>query len=173
MPEEQFQKVEIQTEEGEGLLKKMPSVGGKFEFKGALIPALIVVAIVIAGTFTGYFLANRGIAALPRKETELTGGATMVQGPKEVGIKDETVFRDTAQGRVEINDSKVVTEGSHKLIRPGGESQTAYLTSSVLDLSQFLGKCVQVWGETFAGQKAGWLMDIGRVKILDSCPEGV
>lgn len=157
----------------ESLLKKMPTLGNKFEFRGALIPALVIVAIVIAGTFTGYFLANREIAALPSKETELTSGVKMVQGPKEVGIKDETVFRDTAQGKIEINDSQVVTEGSHKLIRPGGESQTAYLTSSVLDLNQFLGKCVQVWGETFAGQKAGWLMDVGRVKILDSCPEGV
>jgi len=170
---EPFQKVEVQTEQQEGLMKKMPSLKKPFDFKGSLIPALIVVFIILAGVVTGYFLANRGVMPTVKKETELTGGATVVQGPKEVGIKDETVFKDTAQGRVEINDSETITEGSHKLIRPGGESQTAYLTSSVLDLNQYLGKCVQVWGETFAGQEAGWLMDIGRLKVLDSCPEGV
>jgi len=42
-----------------------------------------------------------------------------------------------------------------------------------LDLSEFNGKCVQVWGETFAAQEAGWLMDVGRLKLLDSCPEGI
>lgn len=172
MLEENLEKVEIQTREGESLLKKMPSEAGQWKFKDSLKPALVVMVIILAGVFSGYFLANRGVS-LPEKETELVGGVKLVQGPQEVGIKDEELFPDTAQGRIEVNDSEVVTEGSHKLIRPGGESQTAYLTSSVLDLNQFLGKCVQLWGETFAGQKAGWLMDVGRVKVLDSCPEGV
>ena len=83
------------------------------------------------------------------------------------------LFRSTAQGKIEINDNGDIVEGSHKLLRPGGPSQTAYLTSSVLDLNQFKGKCVQVWGETFASQKAGWLMDVGRIKILEVCPEGL
>jgi hypothetical protein len=30
-----------------------------------------------------------------------------------------------------------------------------------------VGKKVQVWGETFKGQKAGWLMDVGRIKALE------
>ena len=57
-------------------------------------------------------------------------------------------------------------EGTHKLIRPGGDSQTVYLTSSVLDLNQFVGKKVKVWGQTFSAKKAGWLMDVGRVEVL-------
>lgn len=171
--EQQFQKVEVATEKTDSLVKEMPFSGGKMNFKGALIPAIIVLVIILAGGVTGYFLANRGtsFAGLPEKEEELVGGATLVQGPKEVGIKDEEVFRDTAEGKIEVNDTDA--EGSHKLLRPGGESQTAYLTSSVLDLNQFRGKCVQIWGETFAGQKAGWLMDVGRVKVLDSCPQGL
>lgn len=144
----------------------------KSNWREVLLPIGIILAIVLAGTTTGYFLANRGVSR-PMVTKELEEGVEMVSGPKEVGIKDVRVFRDTTSGKIETNDSEVVTEGSHKLIRPGGESQTAYLTSSVVDLSQFLGKCVQVWGETFAAQKAGWLMDVGRVKILDQCPEGV
>jgi hypothetical protein len=27
---------------------------------------------------------------------------------------------------------------------------------------------VKVWGETFKGQKAGWLMDVGRVQVIDT-----
>ena len=172
MVEEQLQQVEVKTEQGESLLRKMPSVGKAFDFKKAAVPALVVIIIILMGVASGYFLANRGVTT-SEKVTELMGGAKMVRGPKEVGIKDEELFPDTAQGRIEINDSETVTEGSHKLIRSGGESQTAYLTSSVLDLNQFQGKCVQVWGETFAGQQAGWVMDIGRVKVFDSCPEGI
>ena len=26
---------------------------------------------------------------------------------------------------------------------------------------------VQIWGETFKGQKAGWLMDVGRIKVIE------
>ena len=26
---------------------------------------------------------------------------------------------------------------------------------------------VKVWGETFKGQTAGWLMDVGRVQVVE------
>ena len=42
--------------------------------------------------------------------------------------------------------------------------KTLYLTSSTVDLSVYIGK-VKVWGQTFTGQKAGWLMDVGLVEI--------
>jgi len=159
----------------ENLIKNFPQEKKKLNFKGALIPSLVILAIVVAGGVTGYFLsiAKQKSSFAPTQTKQLIGGAEMIQGSKEFGIKDEKAFRDTSQGKIVINDNKDVPEGSHKLIRPGGPSQTAYLTSSVLDLNQFLNQCVQVWGETFAGQKAGWLMDVGRVKILDSCPEGL
>lgn len=169
---EPFQKVEIDPSQGESLLKKMPSAGERFKPKGILIPALVIIAIILAGAATGYFLANRGIS-ITQQVTELAGGISVVQGPKEAGIEDETLFPDTAQGKVRINDSEEITEGSHQLIRSGGESQTVFLTSSVLNLNQFLGRCVQIWGETFQAQKAGWFMDVGRIKTLDACPEGV
>ncbi|MBM3205504.1 hypothetical protein FJZ41_01470 [Candidatus Shapirobacteria bacterium] len=157
----------------QNLVQDFPQEQKKFNLKEVLIPSLVIIAIIVAGGFTGYFLSKRGVASGPTETKELIGGAEVVQGPKEVGIKDEKAFRDTSQGKIQVNDNGDIPEGSHKLLRPGGESQTAYLTSSVLDLNQFLGKCVQVWGETFAAQKAGWLMDVGRVKILDSCPEGL
>ena len=159
----------------ENLVQQFPANQKKFNLKEILLPVGIILAIVIAGGVTGYFLANRGQGSMmvAIQSKQLIGGVETVQTSTEVGIKDEKAFKDTSQGKIVVNDNKDITEGSHKLLRPGGPSQTAYLTSSVLDLNQFLGKCLQIWGETFAGQKAGWLMDVGRIKILDSCPEGI
>jgi hypothetical protein len=84
------------------------------------------------------------------------------------GVQDEKTFKDSAEGYLEIGG--LDGEGSHKLLRPGGDSQTVYLTSSVTDLDKFDGMSVKVWGETFKGQKAGWLMDVGRVQIVS--PQG-
>ncbi|PIU33082.1 hypothetical protein COY29_00165 [Candidatus Woesebacteria bacterium CG_4_10_14_0_2_um_filter_39_14] len=156
------------------LVQEFPPEAKKTDWKGILVPSLVILAIIVAGAVTGYFLSKRGgFASRPTESRQLTGGAELIQGPNEIGIKDEAAFKDTAQGKIEINDNGDIVEGSHKLLRPGGPSQTAYLTSSVLDLNQFKGKCVQVWGETFASQKAGWLMDVGRIKILEVCPEGL
>ena len=156
----------------EGNLVKSLNEPKKSILKEIFLPAGIILAIILAGGATGWFFANR-ISEKVAQTSQLSGGAQIVESKKEVGIKDEKTFRDYAVGRIEVNDNGEVPEGSHKLIRPGGPSQTAYLTSSVVDLNQFLGKCVEVWGETFAAQKVGWLMDVGRVKILDSCPEGL
>lgn len=137
---------------------------------GIIVGVLIFLVIVGAGTLTGYLLANGKTAGGEDKITS-SGDVQKVKSSTEVGVKDDRVFKDTTEGKLEKNDDKNITEGSHRLIRPGGKSQTVYLTSSVVDLNQFVGKCVQVWGETFAGQKAGWLMDVGRVKVIDSCSE--
>jgi hypothetical protein len=34
-------------------------------------------------------------------------------------------------------------------------------------MSLFVGHKITVWGETFSAQKAGWLMDVGRVQIIE------
>jgi len=174
MPEEnEIQPVKIEAEEG-SLVRKIEEEK-KGNLKETLFPVGIILAIIAVGTITGYFLSSRrgGLISGPEVTKTLEEGVEVVSGPQEVGIKDVRVFRDTAEGKVQINDGSLVAEGSHKLIRPGGESQTAYLTSSVVDLSLFIGKCVQVWGETFEGEKAAWLMDVGRVKLLNTCPQGI
>ncbi len=80
------------------------------------------------------------------------------------GIKDTKRFPDKAEGK--LVEGGIEGEGSFHLERPGGESQNVYLTSSIVDLSEFVGKKVRVMGQTFAGQKAGWLMDVGYVEKL-------
>ena len=141
--------------------------------KSVLAPALIIVALILGGGVSGYFLS--GQSQLTGSVTGTKVGSQQTKGgvPREAGVNNPSVYKDRAQGRLEENNNKEVPEGSHRLIRPGGEDQTAYLTSSVLDLNLFLGECIEIWGETHAAQKAGWLMDVGRVKLLDSCPEGL
>ncbi len=87
------------------------------------------------------------------------------------GLDDEA-FKDNTKGYLIENDEQ--TEGTHKLLRPGGPDQTVYLTSSVVNLDQVVDMEVQVWGETFKAEKAGWFMDVGVVKVLstDATPPG-
>ena len=73
-------------------------------------------------------------------------------------------FSNNAKGYLEKGG--IDGEGSHHLLRPGGPSQTLYMTSSVTDLDKFEGMEVEVWGETFTSEKAGWFMDVGRVQIV-------
>ena len=123
----------------------------------------ILVALVFFGVLSGfglYAFTARGTTRIAGKDVQV------VSTPTEEGVKDASTFKDTATGVLQVNDGKITTEGTHILVR-GDVSQNAYLTSSVIDLSKYIGKKVQVWGETFKGQKAGWLMDVGRIKVVE------
>jgi len=123
----------------------------------------VIVAVVVVGfgVLTGWLLSG----AQNGKTQEKVTGTNVTQTKKEAGISDEKTFRDTAQGL--MKEGGINGEGTHHLERDGGPSQYVYLTSSVIDLDSFVGKNVQVWGETIKGAKAGWLMDVGKVKVLD------
>jgi hypothetical protein len=75
-----------------------------------------------------------------------------------------SVFKDSATGTIQKGGINGV--GTHTLIRDGGPSQSASLTSSTVDLDLFVGKKVEVKGETNAAAKTAWLMDVGSIKIL-------
>jgi len=126
-------------------------------YKNLLAAALIL----ILGAITGYYLANSNQQKYLSK-----GGFGKVGSADQsvVGSTDNKTFKDSAEGELEAGG--INGEGTHHLLRPGGESQTVALTSSVLDLSKFEGKKVRVWGETFAGSTAGWFMDVGKVEVL-------
>ena len=124
---------------------------------------IILGIIIVLGLLSGYGLYSYktfGTVRLAGKDVEI------VKTANEEGVKDASTFRDTATGQLSENDGKITNEGTHILVR-GDASQNAYLTSSVIDLSKYIGKKVQVWGETFKGQKAGWLMDVGRIKVIN------
>lgn len=118
--------------------------------------------LILLGVGTGFGLTK---LTQPKKPKQL---AKEIEGEVQLGdvfgVEDEKVFRDVAEGL--LKSGGIDGEGSHRLERNGGVSQYVYLTSSVIDLDQFLNKEVKVWGETFEAQKAGWLMDVGRLEIL-------
>lgn len=119
----------------------------------------VYVVLIILGIGTGYLLSTNG---------KLIGGggnaSTAGNIDKGTGSTDMKIFKDSAEGTLEKGG--INGEGTHKLIREGGESQTAYLVSSSVDLDVYVGKKVKVWGETFAAKKAAWLMDVGKVEVL-------
>ncbi len=146
-----------------GVLKKFTAPKAK---KGKnLLMVVIALLVVGAGVVTGWLLSGqsfgRGGAGGP------SGGAApgAEKSETEAGLEDESTFRDSAEGK--LVEGGIEGEGTHHLEREGGEDQNVYLTSTVIDLSSFTGKKVKVWGETIAGQKAGWLMDVGKIKVVE------
>jgi hypothetical protein len=134
--------------------------------KFAKKPIILFAVLVLLGIGTGYIVAQTsGPSLIPigggQKTTVSLPG---VDSGKTFGSTDEKTFKDNAEGM--LREGGVDGEGAFHLERPGGESQNVYLTSSVIDLSQFVGKKVKVWGETHSAEKAGWLMDVGRLQIL-------
>lgn len=150
-PPEQGQK------EPEPLVRGLDEVTEKQpKFSQFVIPGVYLLLVLMGGG-TGYLLARKvGVGG--------RGGPATVKTGEEVGIADTKTFRDSAEGIIEKDG--VDGEGTHRLIREGGPSQTAYLISSVIDLDQYMGLKVKIWGETFAAQKAGWFMDVGKIEIL-------
>lgn len=133
------------------------------KFVGNIIPILIVLLIVGAGVYSGLVLSSRGKSVV--KSTQVAENGQDVS--PQVKESFAQTFKDDATGVIEKNDKlDKYAQGTHRLVRPGGESQTAYLTSSVLDLDEFIGKKVKVFGETFGSTQVGWLMDVGKVEEL-------
>jgi hypothetical protein len=120
----------------------------------------VYVVLFVLGVGTGYLLAGR-----PALFTKSSGAKNNVASSGQiVGSSDTTTFKDSAQGTLEKGGFD--GEGSHKLIREGGPSQTAYLVSSVVDLDKYVGKKVQVWGQTVTAKNVSWLMDVGKIQNL-------
>lgn len=139
---------------------------GKIPFKkkpGSLPILAVAFVVVVAGVTTGWFLSGISEKTGGQENGIVAPGAE--SGPKEAGFADEETFRDTAEGTLEKGG--VDGEGTHHLVREGGETKYVYLTSTVIDLESFTGKNVEVWGETISAVVAPWLMDVGRIKVLD------
>lgn len=115
--------------------------------------------LILLGVVTGFVLSrNSSRSASPSNVVNNNTG-----DKKTVGVSDTQTFKDSATGVIEIGGTE--NEGTHKLIRDGGPSQTVYLISSVVDLDQFDGQKVTVWGQTMGAQSVAWLMDVGKVEM--------
>jgi hypothetical protein len=125
---------------------------------------LIAIGVIVIGVLFGWLLNSGKLGnKLGGSGSQVVPGAKT--GANEAGLADEKAFPDTAQGV--LGDGGINGEGTHNLVRDGGPSQTVYLTSTVIDLSSFIGKKVQVWGQTNKGRKTAWLMDVGKIKVIE------
>lgn len=132
---------------------------------GAIFTRRLLVVLLLAvvlGVSSGYLLRKKpnNIGGLGKAGE----GRSPTTSNVIVGSDDLKVFKDTVTGELKVGG--INGEGAYHLVRPGGASQNVYLTSSVVDLSQFVGKKIKVWGETQKAKVAGWLMDVGRVEVL-------
>jgi len=151
---------ETKVEQKPSILKEFPK---KAEGKKTLILILGSVAVVLAGVATGYFLSGRVTGLANKTKTEVAPGA--IKEENEAGVADPTAFPDQAEGTLVVGGIK--GEGTHHLDLGLGEDKYVYLTSTVIDLQGFVGKKVRVWGETVAPKHAGWLMDVGKIKVIE------
>lgn len=118
----------------------------------------VVIAALVLGTLTGYIMST--------KNSSLKSSALLVGTPK-TAQQDTRTFKDFAEGVIKVKPlptSGEYTEGTHMLVRDSGVPVA--LTSSVVDLSQYEGKKVKVFGETQKALKEGWLMDVGKVEEI-------
>jgi len=160
MEEVKFQSAETQTQSPASLR----AVPDKTKF-AKILPYFIVVVLVGLGIFTGLIASSVQKAKAQNQQAKSIEEEEL--SPQQQESFAQT-FRDEAEGTVEKNDDlDKYAQGTHKLLRPGGESQTAYLTSSVLDLDEYVGKKVKVFGETFGSSQVGWLMDVGKVEVVE------
>lgn len=121
--------------------------------------------VVVLGFAAGYFLVTMQSGKMSSSTSATNSNGTSIVKGAAYGSDDTSTFKDTAEGVVTAGG--IDGEGQFHLVRPGGDSQNVYMTSSLVDLSLFLGKKVKVWGATQTAQKAGWLMDVGRVEVLE------
>lgn len=119
---------------------------------------MIAVTAIILGILSGYILSTKNGGG------KITSSLPSIGAAKNPG-SDTRTFKDFAEGTIKAKppaDASDYTEGTHVLVREG--AVPVALTSSVVDLSQYEGKKVKVYGETQKALKEGWLMDVGKVE---------
>lgn len=138
-------------------------------------PLSIILIIIVFGIASGFGLSrlfpksSNNISTSSSADNKPQLSTDAISSPDQLKIGQlygnlNQTFKDTATGVVEKGNINGV--GTHILIRDGGPSQRASLTSSTVDLDLFVGKKVEIKGETNASDKTSWLLDVGSIKIL-------
>ena len=127
--------------------------------------SVILVIIILLGIGSGSLLSKLSPNLIKNNALQSPKDKSSVEKGKTYGSDDTSTFKDSTEGK--LKEGGVDGEGQFHLERPGGISQNVYLTSSLVDLSLFIDRKIKIWGETQKAQKAGWLMDVGRVEVLE------
>lgn len=125
---------------------------------------IMLVVIIFLGVGSGLLLSKLSPNLIKNEILQSPKDKSSIEKGQIYGSNDMSTFKDSTEG--ELKEGGIDGEGQFHLVRPGGDSQNVYLTSSLIDLSLFIDRKIKVWGETQKAQKAGWLMDVGRVEVL-------
>ncbi|MBD3250490.1 MAG: hypothetical protein GF381_02900 [Candidatus Pacebacteria bacterium] len=139
---------------------------GDMTQKNKKILLIISLIAILGGAATGvggYQLRMKTSANKQKQEIAQVSEGALKKG--DVFGLESDLFKDKVTGY--LQKGGIEGEGSHHLLREGGPSQTVYLTSSTIDLDKLVGAEVKIWGETNKGQVAAWLMDAGKVEVLN------
>lgn len=129
---------------------------------------LLSILVILGGSATGF-----GVSKLSAQQTTVQSETSVATAEAKKNLKNGQLFGtqtidekdDDAEGYLEVGGKD--GEGTHKLLRAGGPSQTVYLTSSSMDLDTFDQAQVKVWGRTLGSEKVGWLMDVTRAEVVE------
>lgn len=151
-------------------MENKPSIMHNFNTNGSNNPFslkffIVLVIMVFLGIGSGFILARLSPNLSRNNALQSPKDKNSVEKGKIYGSNDTATFKDSVEGK--LKEGGIDGEGQFHLERIGGESQNVYLTSSLVDLSLFINRKVKVWGETQKAEKAGWLMDVGRVEVLE------
>jgi hypothetical protein len=113
--------------------------------------------VVLVGIGTAWMISGR----VTKGNSAAAPGVKVTSN--EAGALDPKIKYDTATGILQTGGLN--NEGTFHLVREGGPSKYVYLTSSVVDLNNFVDKKVELWGQTLASKKVGWLMDVAKIKV--------
>ncbi len=150
--EQQMNQLSDQANVGDAVVSEQKAKQLRFMVLGAYVLLLVL------GVATGFLLSRSGGVSVATNQKP-----SYVNTGKVAGITDTKTFKDSAEGVIEKGG--LDGEGTHNLVRDGGPSQTVYLISSAVDLDEYAGKKVKVWGQTMAAKKAAWLMDVGKIEL--------
>jgi hypothetical protein len=130
--------------------------------KKQFIYAIVLVAIfgIATGSVVAFIVPSNGLST----KSQMMMSSDKNGNVRSAGLLDKNTFTDTAEGI--LKEGGFEGEGSYNLER-GAKDQTAYLTSSSVDLSLFLNKKVKVWGQTHTSQKVSWFMDVGYIELME------
>jgi len=145
-----------------------PKISEKVESMSSIFTKKLFIFLIVAailGGITGYVLGSNKSGNVGNSLTSGAVDSSKINKGTIVGSDDTRTFKDIATGA--LKSGGINGEGQYHLVRPGGDSQNVYLTSSSVDLSKFVNKKIKVWGQTQAAQYAGWLMDVGRVEVIE------
>ncbi len=141
------------------MLKSFPR---KIGSKNTLYLILGSVVVVLAGVATGWYFSGVSFGQSGKTGVEVQKSEN---APGELGTISDGEKLNEAEGV--LKEGGIKGEGNYHLERPGGASQTVYLTSTTIDLQPMIDKKVHVWGETLSAVSAPWLMDVVKVKVVD------